>query len=82
MPAVTLDAVPAGTSVVLSRPTVPAGRERRLAELGLRSGERVTVLHRVAGGGRLLAVDDARIALGPALLRAFPVSVQDGPDQP
>lgn len=74
----TLDAVPSGTTVVLARPTVPAARERRLAELGLRSGERVTVLHRVAGGGRLVAVDDARIALGRALLRAFPVTLADG----
>lgn len=77
----TLDAVPAGTSVVLARPKVAAARERRLAELGLRAGERVTVLHRVSGGGRLLAVDDARIALGPAVLRAFPVIPVSGPDR-
>ena len=35
----------------------------RLAELGIRPGQRVQLSHRSAGGGRVLMVDDSRIAL-------------------
>ncbi|MEZ5114895.1 MAG: ferrous iron transport protein A [Candidatus Nanopelagicales bacterium] len=69
----TLDAVAPGTTVVLGAPDLPAGRIRRLAEFGLRAGQRVTVLHRTAGGGRLLAVGDARVAVDVGLLRHVPV---------
>ena len=71
--AVMLNAAPAGTEVVLGRPDLPPDRARRLAELGLRAGARVVPLHRTAGGGRLVAVDDTRIALDKGTLRAFPV---------
>lgn len=40
----------------------PAVR-RRLAELGLRRGTRLTILHRTAGGGRVVAAGDLRLAL-------------------
>ena len=68
-----LDAAPWGRPVVLGRPDLPPARPRRLAELGLRAGAQVTVLHRTAGGGRVVAVDDARVALDRATLRAIPV---------
>jgi ferrous iron transport protein A len=47
---------------------------RRLAELGLRPGTVVTVLRRTAGGGRVVAVGAARVALGREMLRALAVS--------
>jgi ferrous iron transport protein A len=39
---------------------------RRLAELGVRPGAEITVLHRTSGGGRVVAVQDGRIALDRA----------------
>lgn len=59
--------------MILGMPQLPAARARRLAELGLRSGARVTVLHRTAGGGRLVAVGHTRIALDRATLAELPV---------
>lgn len=69
----TLDAVPAGRTVVLGALQLPPLRVRRLAELGLRRGQRVAVLHRTAGGGRLLAVGDTRVAVDRATLRTLSV---------
>ncbi|HEY5186202.1 MAG TPA: ferrous iron transport protein A [Actinomycetes bacterium] len=54
-------------------PRGPPARARRLAELGLRAGQRVHVLQRSAGGGRLLGIGADRIAVGRATLRALPV---------
>jgi len=62
-----------GAFAVLEAPDVPAQMARRLAELGLRAGERVQVMHRTAGGGRLLAVGDTRIAIDRQTARAIPV---------
>lgn len=45
----------------------------RLAELGLRPGAVVTVLSRVAGNGRLLALGPSRIAVDFATARALVV---------
>jgi ferrous iron transport protein A len=45
-----------------------------LAELGLRPGSVVTVLRRTAGGGRIVGVGDARVALGRRLLAALPAT--------
>lgn len=59
--------------VLLGTPQLPVARARRLAELGLRSGARVTVLHRTAGGGRLVAIGQTRIALDRETLAALPV---------
>lgn len=69
----TLADVPVGTRVVLGRPGGTTARARRLAELGLRAGARVHVVQRTAGGGRLVAVEDARIALDRGTLRLVPV---------
>jgi ferrous iron transport protein A len=47
---------------------------RRLAELGIRTGQRVTPVHRTTGGGRVLAVGDARLALARSVLRRITVT--------
>lgn len=41
---------------------------RRLAELGLRPGAEIRLLMRTAGGGRMIAVDQARVVVGRELL--------------
>lgn len=69
----TLADVPRGGTVMLAAPLLPAGRARRVAELGLRAGCRVTVLLRTAGGGRVIAVEDARIAVDAETLRRLPL---------
>jgi ferrous iron transport protein A len=53
----------------------PADR-LRLAELGLRPGAVVTVLRRMAGGARLIALGTSRIAVDPRTARAL--AVEDG----
>ncbi len=70
----TLDGVPSGRTVLLGPPKVEPARARRLAELGLRAGQRVRVLHRTAGGGRLLGIGADRIAVDPGTLRTIPVA--------
>jgi ferrous iron transport protein A len=47
---------------------------RRLAELGVRPGAKVAVLRRTAGGGRILNVADARVALDAATARVIELS--------
>jgi ferrous iron transport protein A len=70
---VTLDQAPRRTPLVLLRPQLPIARARRLAELGLRPGAVVTVLRRTAGGGRIVAVGTARVALGRETARGLDV---------
>ncbi len=67
-----------GGFAVLETPDVPTSMARRLAELGLRAGERVQVMHRTAGGGRLLAVGDTRIAVDRQTARSIPVRPAEG----
>ena len=62
-----------GGFAVLEAPDVPTAMARRLAELGLRAGETVQVMHGTAGGGRLLAVGDTRIAVDRQTARSIPV---------
>ena len=80
--AATLAGQPVGRRVVLGSPRLDAARTRRLAELGLRPGVEVLVLHRTAGRGRVLAVGDSRIALDHDTLRALPVVVADQASRP
>jgi ferrous iron transport protein A len=65
---------PVGRRAVLGTPQLDPPRTRRLAELGLRAGTEVLVLHRTAGRGRVLAVGETRIALDRATLEAMPVA--------
>ncbi|MDA8439452.1 MAG: FeoA family protein [Propionibacterium sp.] len=46
---------------------------RRLAALGVRRGARVHVVHRTTGGGRIVSVAGARIALGRDVLERIHV---------
>ena len=57
----TLDRVTgsATVSTVNAEPTLC----RRLAEMGVRPGAHIRVLHRTSGGGRVIAVGGARLAL-------------------
>lgn len=72
--ALTLAGVPAGRRVVLGDPKLDPAHTRRLAELGLRAGAEVLLLHRTAGRGRVVAVGDTRIALDRATLQQLPVA--------
>lgn len=64
--------VPVGaTATIVGADAHP--RRRRLAELGLRPGATVRVLHRSAGGGRVLAVGALRIAVDRPTLRLVDV---------
>jgi len=69
---VTLASAPCGIPLILGRAALSAPRRLRLAELGLRAGVTVTVLRRTAGGGRILGVGDARVALGRGVLTLIP----------
>lgn len=74
----TLAGQPVGRRVVMGAPELDPARTRRLAELGLRAGAEVLLLHRTAGRGRIVAVGDTRIALDRATLQRLPVAA--GPD--
>jgi ferrous iron transport protein A len=69
----TLDDAPAGTPVVIGRPEAEPDRCLRMAQVGLRPGAHVVPLHRTVGGGRIIGVGDARVAVGRAVLRSVPV---------
>ncbi|HEY6795636.1 MAG TPA: FeoA family protein [Kineosporiaceae bacterium] len=64
----TLASAPLGVPLVLGNASLPVPRRLRLAELGLRPGVTVTVLRRTAGGGRIVGVGDARVAVGREVL--------------
>jgi len=66
---VTLASAPFGVPLLLEQAALPAPRRLRLAELGLRPGATVTVLRRTAGGGRIVGVGDARVAVARAVLQ-------------
>jgi Fe2+ transport system protein FeoA len=84
---VTLTTAPCGVPLILGQAALPASRRLRLAELGLRPGAVVTVLRVTAGGGRILGVGDARVALGRGVLSSVPARLAQpvdiaGPDRP
>jgi ferrous iron transport protein A len=71
---VTLNQVPVGSAArVVDTGSHPSSR--RLTELGLRPGAEVHVMRRTSGGGRLLGVGPARMALDGATLRALQVEL-------
>jgi ferrous iron transport protein A len=60
----TLDQVPTGTAVTVATLLLPPADQRRLTELGLRTGVRVEVLRHAPFGGPLaLRVAEGRLAL-------------------
>jgi ferrous iron transport protein A len=59
---VTLHEAPIGASIEVADNSQHP-RARRLAELGLRRGAEVQVLRRTSGGGRLLGIGTARLAV-------------------
>lgn len=65
--------VPVGDTVVLSTPRAEARLCRRMAQLGLRPGMRVTVGPKTAGGGRVIHVGTSRYAIDRDTLRQMDV---------
>ncbi len=74
-PTDTLQSVPTRRPVRLTLVDLPLVARRRLAELGLRAGATVEVVHRTAGGGRVVAVAGSRIALDRATAHGIQVLV-------
>lgn len=72
-PTDTLQSVPLRRPVRLTLVGLPLGARRRLAELGLRTGATVEVVHRTAGGGRVVGVTGSRIALDRETARGIQV---------
>ena len=70
---VTLDRSPLGATLTLVAAGASGDVTRRLAELGLRRGATFSCTSRTAGGGRIVAVDGSRIALGRDLVRLIEV---------
>jgi ferrous iron transport protein A len=73
MDVITLAEAPLATPLTLS--AVPDEHAWRLGRLGLRPGTAFCVLRASAGGGRIVSVAGARIALGAALLRGLVAEV-------
>lgn len=62
-----------GESAVLAQPTLSPATSRRLAELGLRAGETVTLAIRGTGGTRIVSVQGSRIALDGRTASGLPL---------
>ena len=56
----------AGDEGVVAQVEHPLELRRRLAELGIRAGQRIEVAQRGVGGSRIVAVGGARIAIDHA----------------
>lgn len=64
----TLDRAPLGAPLLLTATHHDASVARRLASLGLRRGVRVSLVQKLAGGGRILSVNGGRIAVDARVL--------------
>ncbi|QYH20317.1 ferrous iron transport protein A [Corynebacterium aquatimens] len=73
----TLFDVPIGDHAVITAAMVDAKLDRRLRELGLRSGAEVTVMQKTAGGGRVVKVRDTHYALDKYALKHILVDVKE-----
>lgn len=62
-----------GETATLGEPRLAPAARRRLAELGLRPGERVRLAQRSVGGVRVLEVECMRIAVDAATAACLPV---------
>lgn len=69
----TLREAPVGPRLLVTTVDSGAAPVRRLAELGLRPGALIRSLRRTAGGGRILDIGGARVALGYDLVEAIGV---------
>lgn len=63
-----------GECAILGVPEVDRPQRIRLAELGLRPGQPVTVVQRAVGGARVVSVADSRIALDSRTAGRIPVT--------
>lgn len=70
-----LDRAPMGRPLTLMRAEGSPDLCRRLAALGLRRGAQVQLVHRTAGGGRVVGVAGSRIALDSTMLTKLFVEV-------
>jgi ferrous iron transport protein A len=64
----------AGETAILGVPDVDRAQRIRLAELGLRPGQPVTLVQRGVGGARVVSVADSRIALDARTAARIPVT--------
>lgn len=64
----TLDRAPLGTPLTFLAAGVDPVLGRRLATLGLRRGVRVSIVQKLASGGRIVAVAGGRIAIEQGVL--------------
>lgn len=71
----TLDAAPLGTPLVLRGTHPDSVVARRLASLGLRRGARVSLVQKLASGGRIVSVGGGRVAIGARVLRELAAEV-------
>lgn len=66
--------MPMGSTVVLAIPRAERQLCRRLAQLGLRPGMKVTVAQRTAGGGRVIRAGSSRYAIDRDTLKHMEVA--------
>ena len=76
--AATLMDIPVGKRAVIDSATVDGTLNRRLRELGLRSGAEVTVMQKTAGGGRVVKVRGTHYALDTFALKHILVDAAPG----
>lgn len=73
----TLDRAPLETPLVLISLNAAPAQQQRLASLGLRPGVRLSLLQRIASGGRIVSVGGGRVAVGRVLLASLVAEVAE-----
>jgi ferrous iron transport protein A len=63
-----------GETAIIGVPVLDRAQRIRLAELGLRPGQPVTLVQRGVGGARVVSVADSRIALDSRTAARIPVT--------
>lgn len=63
-----------GESAVLAEPRLEGDLRMRLAEMGVRRGERIVVAQRGVGGARVLDVQGSRIAVDARTAGRLPIA--------
>jgi len=69
--ALPLGGAPLHAPLLLTGVSVDGRSQRRLVSMGLRAGVRLSVQQRLAGGGRVVNVGGARVALGQAVVNGL-----------